>query len=118
MKRQLIIGGAMAWGLLTMGIVPGHTQDEGAAPPDASILEAAAPVINAQFVEMTYKSVCQRVPDPATYNYYVEALTSHTRTFAQVREAISASCRTAQAPDAHCSHVKGLDGLCTEKSTN
>src|SRR6185437_2870283 len=64
-----------------------------------------------QFVDTTFKSVCQRPPDPASLNYYWTALNEGAQTPAQVHDAIARTCLGQGAPDP-CKHVSGLEDLC------
>jgi len=71
---------------------------------------------NAQFVETTYRSICQRMADPASFSYYWNALNEGTKTPAQVREAIQVSCLRGAKADA-CQRVSGMQDIC-QNSTN
>jgi len=113
MKRNWLKGMAAVVGLCTMTAWAGA--QEGAIPSGASC-DPATRNVNTRFVEMAFKDNCRRVPDPATFNYYVEVLNSGRESFAQVSKSIRLSCPAAQALDSHCHQVVGLSDLCASES--
>lgn len=76
----------------------------------ADSADKAQQTANAQFVEMTFTSLCQRQPDPASFNYFWGLLNEGARTYDEVRDAVKAACRPHDTRAA-CDHVSGLD-LC------
>lgn len=80
----------------------------------AACAQSAAPeaeTSNMQFVETTFRSLCHRAPDPATLNYYSDALDEQSTTETQVRVDIETTClRGAQVNP--CQKASGLSELC------
>lgn len=68
----------------------------------------AEQVANAQFVEMTYLSLCGQKPDPASFAYHWGQLNEGAKHFNDVRDAIKGSCQTAKSPES-CQRISGLD---------
>ncbi len=107
--RHLVLAGWMLTGLLFVDVQQSAADEVSAMMPEK---ENA----NAQFVETTFRSICKREADPASFNYYWTVLNDESKTTAQVRSAIETSClRRAQADP--CRHIHGLDDLC-QNSTN
>lgn len=77
---------------------------------DAKSTSRADQMANGQFIEMTYTSLCQRQPDPASFDYYARQLNEGNWTTSDVRNMIQLSCSQTKS-DTVCEHVRGLD-LC------
>jgi hypothetical protein len=70
---------------------------------------------NAVMIETLFYSLCEKAPDPASLNFYLNALEKGPPAIADVHDAIARSC---QPPPAFkpCEHASGLNGLCGQPS--